>query len=575
MEATLVDIQSVFEEHDLQLPKLNVLTPDSKLYDVLAIQPTGEIETNATFIGHTNRTVAEVKFSEFLRLALDKNCDLALSPEYSCPWHVLEAAIAQHSLPKMGKMWILGCESITRDQLHQFIVKHQDIVWITGDIPSGAGQFLDVLAYVTKAKSTAGDVKDVITLQFKTTPMGGNDTFERTHLVCGNLIYYWHNPTDVIRLVSLICSDALEFDEAARAKCGFAIHPYIIFHAQLIQNPRHPDISAYRGQLFSQDVSKEIEILALNWARGFTLPDEEPSQYGGSAIYTKSPQFDTADNRLEANHQKGLYYAHWYARRTELCLLSLNEHVFSFRMPKIRHNGPASSSQRTGPEMCSLLQWDCEKETWLDSCNPDDGFAELCESFAEPTCDYCLASSHTAVDRERLFVISAGKLLASKDWHKVGLLASYKAELDECSKRITFTHEQAITSHDFRIRCLERYIKLRMTVLTNPANFPPNIQDLSNDWRLHPPHDENGFRFNLVSPSTNKTGATVIFVGVTPPDLVQQLKGDIIRGWGKDLSQRLVIWYEHGGTILSTHPPLPTISDDSEMPGSIVSPVIT
>lgn len=574
MEATLVDIQNVFEERGLQIPKLNVLTPDSKLYDVLAIQPVGEIDANATFIGHTNRIVAEVKFSEFLRLALDKNCDLALSPEYSCPWQVLEAAIAQHSLPKMGKMWILGCESITRDQLHQFIVKHQNIEWITGDIPSGAGQFLDVLAYVTKAKSTAGDVKDVITLQFKTQPMGGNDTFERTHLVCGNLIYYWHNPTDVIRLVSLICSDALEFDEAARAKCGFAIHPYIIFHAQLIQDPHHPDISAYRGQLFSQDVSKEVEVLTLNWARGFTLPLKEPSRYGGSAIYTKSPQFVTTDNRLEENHQKGLYYSHWHARRTELCLLSFNEHVFSFRMPKIRHNGPASSSQRTGPEMYSLLQWDCEKEAWLDSCHSDDGFAELCESFAEPTCDFCLASPNTAIDRERLFMISAGKLLASKDWHKVSCLTSYSAEMDECSKRITFTHEQAITSHDFRIHCLERYIKLRTTVLTNPANFPPNIQDLINNWSLQPPNAEDNFRFNLISPS-GRSGATAIFVGGKPPSLVQQLKNELIRGWGKTPSQRLVIWYEHRGTILFTHPPLPDISDDSELPGSIVSPVIT
>lgn len=186
MEAELVDVQVAFEEHDLQLPKLNVLTPDSKLYEVLAIQPAGEIKANTTFIGHTNRTVAESKFSEFLRLAFEKNCDLILSPEYSCPWGILEAAIAQHSLPKMGKMWILGCESITRDQLQQFIAKHQDIIWITGDIPSGAGQFLDVLAYVTKAKSTAGNVKDVITLQFKTQPMGGSNTFERNQLVCGS-----------------------------------------------------------------------------------------------------------------------------------------------------------------------------------------------------------------------------------------------------------------------------------------------------------------------------------------------------------------------------------------------------
>jgi len=105
-------------------------------------------------------------------------------------------------------------------------------------------------------------------------------------------------------------SEALTFDATAAQECGFGLHPYVIFHPQLNVDPRHPDISSYRYQVFGRNVSKEIEVVTLNWARGFVLSGRPPSQYGGSAIYTKSPEFDSGDARLEANHQKGLYYTH-------------------------------------------------------------------------------------------------------------------------------------------------------------------------------------------------------------------------------------------------------------------------
>ena len=563
------DILDVFKERDLLLPKLNVLVPDAHFYETFAIQPGGEIAARPDFIGHGNQIAARSQFSDFLRLAFEKDCDLVLSPEYSCPWEVLTNALAHQSLPRAGKIWMLGCEAITSSNLQAVISAHPDVVWIHEPIPDDTSGFLDVLAYVTKAEGRTDGMKNVIVLQFKTQPMGG-DTFERDHLICGERIYIWHNPQDNIRLISLICSEALTFDPAAAVNCRFDLHPYLIFHPQLNEDPRHPEIRPYRDRLFGWRVSDRIEVLTLNWARGFTLPNRASSQYGGSAIYTKSPEFELSDTRLEANHQKGLFYSFWHAHRTDLCFFSFDQHVFHYRMPKTLQDVPAVLAQRTGPEMLSLWHWDAQTGTWRDAVNADDGFAQLCGSFQQQGCDYCSNAPHKAVDRERLLTLSAGKLRRARDWHTVRNMDSFKAEADERSKRLTFTHEQAQASDEFRRGYLRRYIKLQMTVLANPANFPPTIQDLVGDWSLQPPSTTDGFRFNLVSRSARVQGATAIFLGLESPDSVHRLMDDLLRAWDKpEETRRLVIWYESPIAILCLHPPLFSITNGIELPASI------
>jgi hypothetical protein len=409
------NIREVFAEHNLRPPTLNVLIPDAHFYETLAVQPRGEIALRPDFIGHADPQTAVSQFSDFLRLAIEKESDVVLSPEYSCPWEVLTNAITQQSLPQAGKIWMLGCEAITPNDLRAVISAHANVVWIHEPIPAGTGRFLDVLVYATKTETTSRNAKDVIVLQFKTQAMGGN-TFERDHLICGRRIYIWHNPQDNIRLISLICSDALTFDLAAAVDCQFDLHPYLIFHPQLNEDPRHPDISAYRDQLFGRRVSDRIEILTLNWARGFKIQDCAPSHYGGSAIYTKSPEFQLSDTRLEANHQMGLFYTFWRARRTHLCFFSFGQHVFHYRMPKTLQNVKAVLAQRTGPEMLSLRHWDAPTGAWRDSVNSDDGFAQLCGSFQQHACDYCSNAPHTAVEcdatiHNHTFGVQAGPLL--------------------------------------------------------------------------------------------------------------------------------------------------------------------
>jgi hypothetical protein len=571
MCAQFTDIQEVFTANSLSPPELNLLVPDTHPYEILAIQPTGAVEVRPDFVGHSNRATATSKFSSFLQLAVDQNSDLVVSPEYSCPWDVLASAIAGGRLPQRRKLWALACEAISPGGLREFTAAHPQVVWIHEPIPAGAGQFLGVLAYILKTDSLAGGVRDVVVLQFKTEPMGG-DIFESEHLIRAQTIYSWHNPDDNIRLVSLLCSDALAFDGGTNRHCRFDCHPYIIFHPQLNRDPRHADISAYRDRLFSREVSEAIEVLTLNWARGFTILAYPASPYGGSAIYTKSAEFDCSDARIVGNHQRGVYLAFWHAHRTQLCLFNYDEHVFHFRIPKAMQDAPAVAARRTGPEMIALRTWNIAQGAWLDAPQANDGFDQLCLSFNEPHCDYCSTAPHNAIDRERLLMLAAGNLPDLRPelkWHQVHNLDSFRSERDERTKRLTFTHEQAPDSATYRQQHLGRFIILQMVILADPANFPRSLHDLRGDWQLRPPRSDDGFRFNLYSRSGLKQGATAIFLGLVPIENVRRLRNDIARAWEKpEYIRRLVIWYQVQNSFHSVESSTPTITDDSELPDS-------
>lgn len=560
-----MDIALALEKAKLQLPTLNALVPDAEFYEVLAIQPEGKIEAKEDFIGHADHLAAVNKFSAFLRLAVEKNCDLVLSPEYSCPWEVISTAIANNLLPKMGKIWALGCESVTPDQLDKFILAHPNVAWIKESIPEAKEQFFDVLAYITKTRKITGEEKDTIVLQFKTQPMGGDD-FERDHLIRGRTIYIWHNPEENIRLISLICSDALVFDDAAMKDCRVDLYPYIVFHPQLVENPRHAAQRDYRKILFTHNLSERFEVLTLNWARGFTFPNRPANPYGGSAIYLKSDKFNTNDDRLESNHQKGLFYTYWNEHRTNLCIFSFDQHVFCYRTPKALQNVKAVFGQRTGPEMLTLFGWDQSTGTWKDAAKADDGFGKLCKTFLG-NCDFCQNTPYTSVDRERLFTLSAGKLQPLPNWHAVREVDSFVAESDERSKRITFTHEEGAPSIAFRHSYLERYVDLQTSILTKPENFPDAIQDLRGNWKLQPPNHSNGFRYNLAGLTGDPQGATAIYIGSESREAALQLKDNLIRTWGQDHTRRLVIWYKEQDKFGHTSMPTPSITDHTTAPG--------
>lgn len=571
MCATFVRIEQALAEHGLKTPQLNVLTADLRHYETVVIQPTGAIEANADGVRHVDRTGAIKRYSRFLRLAAERGADLVVTPEYSCPWEVLADCIANRQLPSEGKLWVLSMESIQPTQLADFTATRPDVFWIheQPDVRHGK-KFLDPVAYVTLTSDGDNNRRVVVVLQFKAHPMGGHP-FEQNHLILGRLTYVWHNPDDTIRLVTLICSESLAFDAAAWTACSCHLHPFIFLHPQLTSVPRHPHALAYRNHLFSQNDSTHVEVLALNWARGFRINDEPESRYGGSAIFTKAPEFELSDDRLEANHHKGLFYTRWHTQRTQLCLLSYDPHLFVFRMHKVRQMGHASEACRAGPQMLELYSWDNRTEAYTVTPLANDGFKVLCDGYEEPDCDFFTAIPATALDRERLLVLSAGQLDRSRNWHEVKALPSFIAAVDERSQRLTFTHEDDPISKDYRNRHLSAFVKLQLAILADPANYPPPIHDLRGVAQMRLPSAAEGYRFNLGSKIAGVAGATAVFLGAVPPADARKLRDDLVREWSLEKTRRLVIWYENAGKLECRHQAEPDFTTGSEPPGSIIS----
>ena len=571
MPRVFKDISDVaeFRSKRLRLPELNVLVPDAQLYEILAIQPCGAIGLGDDFVGHQSHDSAVKKFDSFLQLAAQKNCDVVLTPEYSLPWDSLQHAVANNTLPREGRLWILGCEAITPAALTAFKDAHKTITWIHEPIPTTAGNFLNVLSYLFKTRSKAGIEKTVALLQFKTQAMvDANLAWERDRLIVGKTIYFIHNPEDHIRLITLICSDALGFAPYANNQSRMALHPHVIFHPQMCSDPRHLAIQNYRTTIFKDEPSKEIEVIVLNWARNFRI-NAFTSPYGGSAVYLKSERFKKTDDVLDANHKLGLYYANWKSEHTQMCLLNYDEHVFHLSAQKVALVGDAALANRTGPRVQTLYNWDSQNGGWIDSETADDGFKVLCDSFKSNPMEWCTGDGFTSVDRERLLTLSAGKLEPTKDWHEVNNLRSFGAEQDERTKRLTFVHEQSAASIDFRREHLARYITLQKRIISDPKHYPPNIEDLKADCELTPPSQANEFRFNLRSKTGAVQGATAIFLDQQPPDEVENLKDKFVSKWGKEKTRRLAIWYRHEEGITCSYTPLGSISDDDEHPASI------
>ena len=579
------DIAEFLRPAKLLVPNLNVLEPDALPYSVLAIQPSGQIICNQTFVGNANRAQAIKKYFRFLQDAAVANADLVLSPEYSCPWKSLEDALAENLFPGAGKLWALGCESITPDELSALRQRHSDVAWICETPAAALGKFLDPVCYLLKTQTTAGLDKRVVVIQFKTVPMGGGEVFERDHIISGQRRYFLRNrQVDHVRFYTIICSEALEFEIDHARAVELTMHPSIIFHPQMVDDVRHAGMRKYRADLFRNTCSEHAEVFSLNWARKIQAAVGQPGQpvenrKGNSAIFMKSQRFDRSDTAIQNNHALGIYYCRWKEHQSDLCIFNYGEHVFNLVNQKVIHVGAAVQARRTGPAVRELKMWNAANESWDVVAQADDGFQALCQSYETPHLAPCLAEHSTPVDRERLLTLSAGTLDPVPDWHSVEKMESFICEADERSKRLTFVQEASPASRDFRSNHIDRFIRLQTHVLSDEANFPPNIIDLRGNFRIACPAAATQFRFNLLNRQNNQNGATVIFLGVKPRSEAKEFYQRLRRGWGErngkmreELTRRIVVAYlDADGTMRVEHPGLGSFTDDSEMPSSISS----
>jgi len=518
----IVRVSKVLGEDPRRLvaPKLSALQADDSLYTVLALQPYGRIRISETGIGHADAAGAAAQVRDFFRLATEARPDLLICPEYSVPWEVLLQLLEGGAGPDLGKMWVLGCESLPLSDLSDVRKRLVDRVVVIdeglGDQPVTTQRYRNPLVYLFRTTSELdGSEHLVMLVQYKTVPSGDEGNTEARGMLPGRSVYVFGTRPAEVELMTFICSDVFGLQDKD-------VLPHydglLLIHIQLNNNPRHALYKPYRLKLFGY--AGRTELLCLNWAANVVVVNEanavlgEWHNIGGSAWYTRSTQIDASDARVAENHLQGLYYTRATTLRSHALLLHYAPRAFLLEATKVFHHGViAPRTHLTGPRAIGTFHWDDDAGHWQPSDKPEqrpnDGFSQMLARISATGCDMTdlqnvYAAGPTFV--ERALAISAGEFGPKQDWFTAGNVDSMQLCEQEIVRRVTVTLDPQ--GEDFRSR---RMSSARALCELRTANFqwPREVKFLENGYTLT---WTNALpNRNVVTPDGKY--ATVIFAG--------------------------------------------------------------
>lgn len=548
-------IDTFLRNYGLKNPKLNALVPDASLYKTLLFQPLGDIEYGDYFVRNVDENISMKKFRSFFNLAKDSNADLVMTPEYSCPWKMIQEIINNDLLPQESKLWVIGCESIKVNEFLSITRCIENVNWIYEEkileyIDND--KFLSAICYIFKTKDSSDTLKNVVIVQFKTNPMGGTD-YETDRLILGNTIYILRNDENSIFLITLICADGLIFDIR---HLPFNINiPCLILHLQLNKEPFNYKYSAYRRNYY-QDNRLNKEFISLNWARNSKMNAEDFGPYGGSALYTKSEDLNFEDKKVCTNHRLGLYYAKWDEVYAHIFFFNYDEFIFEYENTKVSQaNAPIQNQNNTGPRMKKAYNWNDENK-WESIKNIDDEFSSFC-SIIKLNNKLLTTDDLSPVDKERLILLSTGKA-KFRHWFKIENLESFKVYTDgknsELNSRLTFPQDTYRKTYSEKKKTLMYFRKLCENIIINESNFPCSIKELSSNCNIRYNPDsfvtsyqdckENSYHYNLYS-TQEKAPASVAYLGLTDEESAKEVFDNMSSLFKYSQSgKRVVVWFE-------------------------------
>lgn len=546
-------ISEVLSEHKLVYPTLDVLQPTEGIYTALLVQPEACITVRDDFIRNTDRLGAHALFSSIAREAYNRQVELFVTPEYSFPWDTLEQLLHAGTSPAEGKLWVLGCESLSLgelDGLKQRFSDHAVVIHEQVAEPLAAARYLDPLVYLFRTHEIETNaVRLVMVVQFKTTPSGDAENIEATRMAKGEDVYLFERKKEV-RLISIICSDAFKFDKDIVEE---HYEDLLLLHLQLNDRPRYESYMRYRRQLYEYDCDR-TEVICLNWAENITfdmgegLAPIKKKNISASAWHSKSSKFATKDKDIEDNHLLGFYYTYDAEQHRHMMHFSYKPLAFVVEATKVRHNKVlAAMSRRRGPAVTHVLSWDSKKSVWKDAPSPtDDGFKAMTADYGAPVTflEGFHATSPLAV--ERFTCITSGEFGPQQDWfephniYSVGLQSG-----TEVMRRISVTQDPNGSAYrDHSMRTVAAFASIPPRDLP----LPPHMKDLQAgykfDWTWGEP---NG---NVVSIAKGEPAA-LIYAGEYPSKTVlSNLFAKVTSTLAKtNLASRFCVFYREGQNI--------------------------
>lgn len=571
-------VETILEELGLQNPTLEILEANTNPYQAILYQHKGVFNASDTSFVNSDAVSARSKFLSVIQLARHSNSSLLVSPEYSSPWQVIRDILTNvDRQPGNGKLWALGCESITPDEIRQLITDYREsenvIIHFEEVTLNQVGNFLDPLCYLFRTtRNTTNEEVLVCLVQFKTQHMGVRQTaIERDNYIPGEQIYIFRNAAESIYLFTLICSEALIFDVSNEfiQQTGerWEHTPYLILNIQLNPSPNHPDFRQFRRKILQYE---RKEIITLNWASGtqIALDGNQMSldHFPGSGFYTDVDGIDFArDNELIENHSRGLYYTFQKPKFHVFHINGAND-TFHIRNSKpFQGNGPMALRRRNGPQVIACYEFLANNDI-QPATNIDDGLQGFL-NLRGSTNATLRGGTLNSFEKERLISLSAGEIEQKDDqpWFRADRMRVCILEDDGIICRLTFA--QDFNGNATRTDFLDKLERLGL-IIQMPANVPASISFLvgnNNGVMFFHNGTKYLYNFNLVA-ADNRNKATGAFCGrLSKPEATR--KFNKLTKLFTDTDQqrkRVVVWYEPTlGTIESIYDSNPpSVKDD-------------
>lgn len=543
--------------------ELDVLKRDTQRNSFFLYQHKGVFFADNTRIGNNNQNEAKEKFISVLKKAKEEHIALVLSPEYSCPKSVIEEIIANEDLqPSQNKLWALGGESLNKVELdslrainYEKLYIHFEDCYTTSD-----KNYVDPLYYIFKGKHD-GLEKLIILIQFKTRHMGGlwSSQIEPDNLIKGSTVYIIKNNNHSVRLMSFICSEAMnfnaQFEQELTDNHSWIDSPYLILSLQFNPNPSHNNFIAFKQFSLARE---KRELLTLNWGIDTTFLNGkylyEDNNAPRSAIYFKTvdTELDYKPKKIIDNHNKGLYFLQ-IKRNKRVYFLNRNIELFKIHNKSVHIiEGVDEQQRREGPTVTNIYHFvnsiDLEEistvsDNHIDFLN-DRGVTNA----------YLLDPFKSFLDKERLINISTGKVKGKEEskWSDVIHLNSFTLnESDECNNRLTYIEDTFSTSEAVRNSNCSSVAELDCNILPNNTLYPHSIKHLGyKDLQLA--FSDNACDFNYRYNVVNQTGeiqkATICYIGNASDREVKSTYDELQKLFetGTQGKDTIVVYYKRG-----------------------------
>ncbi|MDR2598994.1 MAG: hypothetical protein LBC73_01810 [Oscillospiraceae bacterium] len=332
----LVSVRELLSNKGLPMPTLDLFGTSS--VSVIHWQPTGIFGSEyTTEIKNTNADHTQ-KCMSVVEIALERECSLLLTAEYSFPYSTLiEIVNNSNRWPKRGALWCLSMEGIQRINFDNLMLEYQKNEAVVPILSSRENidserKFISTLIYMFVIVGDHENNRLCIIPQLKIQP--SSDRYmehEKTQMTPGKTIFFFDDTGNNAIFASLICADAFNHDNV------MLFHQYsnktlFLFNPQLNYSFLHQAEVEFIENILNYRNERSF-IISLNWAKGTEIQHSGIGiQHGFSSVIRKpSLEYDTV--AISQNYQKGTCFGKNKYR--DIWYFTCEEHVIMYSISSL------------------------------------------------------------------------------------------------------------------------------------------------------------------------------------------------------------------------------------------------